>query len=57
MYFRSAPYILDPACPYHNLIRQKSGGIDEKYVHLERGAKKILNVLKDQDYRSKRGEL
>ncbi|XP_063419371.1 2'-5'-oligoadenylate synthase 1A-like [Mytilus trossulus] len=53
----SAPYILDPACPYHNLIRQKSGGIDDKYVYLERDAKKILNVLKDQDYRSKRGEL
>ncbi|CAC5394438.1 OAS [Mytilus coruscus] len=53
----SAPYILDPACPYHNLIRQKSGAIDDKYVYLERDAKKILKVLKDQDYRSKRGEL
>ncbi|CAG2227194.1 OAS [Mytilus edulis] len=54
---RSAPYILDPAFPFHNLIRQKSGGIDDKYVHLERYAKKMLKELKDQDYRSKRGEL
>lgn len=48
IYFRTAPYILDPAFPYHNLIRQKSGGIDDKYVHLERDAKKILRVLKQQ---------
>ncbi|CAC5393963.1 OAS [Mytilus coruscus] len=44
-YVPSPPYILDPAFPYHNLTRQKSG-IDEKYVHLERDAKKFLANLK-----------
>ncbi|XP_052085283.1 2'-5'-oligoadenylate synthase 1-like isoform X2 [Mytilus californianus] len=44
-YLPSPPYILDPAFPFHNLTRQKSG-IDEKYVHLERDAKKFLANLK-----------
>ncbi|OPL33236.1 2 3-5-oligoadenylate synthase, partial [Mytilus galloprovincialis] len=40
------PYILDPAFPYHNLTKQTSKGIDGKYVHLERDAKKFLANLK-----------
>lgn len=45
-YLPSQPFILDPAFPYHNLTRQKCGGIDEKYVHLERDAKRFLTKLK-----------